>query len=1047
MSRGKPWSGAAPVGRQSELASLLAAFEAACAGELRLALVSGEPGIGKTTLLDAFADNLRRTPALVLRGACYDETTREPHTPFREALHDLQRLVPPDTLPESLRNWIAQPDADLDQRALAEQMSGWLALAAAEKPVALLLDDMHWADAASVRLLRQLARSLRSVPAMLLVTYRDSDLDPLGALEAALVELGRERGASRLPLRRLSAGDTRVIVERALEAPPGALAPAAVDTLQRASEGVPFFAEELALHLRERDLFHVGANGVWELPLGALGELPASVRSVIRRRLQGVAATTQEFLSVAAVAGREWDLGLALSVAEQFGAAEAAAGTAVAEAIERRLIVSIFGRSPDARRGERYAFTHEQIREVLYAGLNPIRRRALHQALGEAVEGNAVRHGRAGEADAALLAWHFSRGDDVRKAGHYSRVAAERALRAQAGADAARLFDDALEALQALPITDAEQRLARDRERLQIQLDRARALEFADQPARLTRAINEALELAVAIEDASGRLAARVLAARDATRRGLPVAAVAHAEQAVIDATGLDESRQIDAWLALAATHTGRPPGEPAPLLRPPESLRAALRALESAQNVASGDQSRAYAVVEQELGVVLWSLAGDANPELAARARLLLLSALDRFRQAADRSGELTALIALAYRRAITQASDTAPVSDSYVSFLEEIRRLRGTERRLRSHGDTPRSDALTCLSIHTYCRVNGWYETALARGAEALAQATQLRDERIMLVARLGLAETERALGHALTAVEHAEIALALSARGHEPMARLAPHVDAAQRELAAARVAAGAIESGLGLARQRLSNARASDSAPLVADAAVSLAELLLVGRPPGQNDDAEQCARLAIEATRRLRGGAAWNVRAELVLARHAVGTGDAQTAVGHAAAAAAQSELRPSPDAMLMLSVATTRAAVFDAAGHTSEARSSAESVVTIVERLASRIDSQELRADFIGRSARVVEAISVANRLGVALRSQYRRGVAPIGSLTSREVEVLRLVALGKTNRELADALFISEKTVARHLTNIFSKLDATSRTQAAAWAYQHGVV
>jgi hypothetical protein len=270
-------------------------------------------------------------------------------------------------------------------------------------------------------------------------------------------------------------------------------------------------------------------------------------------------------------------------------------------------------------------------------------------------------------------------------------------------------------------------------------------------------------------------------------------------------------------------------------LLRPRPALLEARLALDRARAVAERVSELRVATVDQELGVVLWALADDADTEMASQARLRMLAALDGFRRVRDRKGELTALIALAYRRTTAPSAAIVPLSDTYVSFLEEIRRLRATERQLTTASERPRMEALTLLSIHTYCRVNGWLETALDRGLETLERAIALRDRRIILLTRLGLSETERLLGRPLPAREQADLARALVEQHGAHDSRLASHRDAVLRELAASRVAAGEFDAGLAVARQRLMDARANGQVAGIADAAVALAELLAAAAP--------------------------------------------------------------------------------------------------------------------------------------------------------------------------------------------------------------------
>jgi DNA-binding NarL/FixJ family response regulator len=164
-------------------------------------------------------------------------------------------------------------------------------------------------------------------------------------------------------------------------------------------------------------------------------------------------------------------------------------------------------------------------------------------------------------------------------------------------------------------------------------------------------------------------------------------------------------------------------------------------------------------------------------------------------------------------------------------------------------------------------------------------------------------------------------------------------------------------------------------------------------------------------------------------------------------VGHAAAAAAALETRDVPQIWVRTDVALGRALAHEGAGNDAEARQALQPGIEAIQRVAARIADPGLRSGYLARNAQTLEVAAAARRLGMPLaHAPQRSRPRTFGDLTAREVEVLRLVAAGKANRDIAQALYISEKTVARHLTNLFTKIDARSRTQAAAWAFHHGV-
>jgi DNA-binding CsgD family transcriptional regulator len=220
-------------------------------------------------------------------------------------------------------------------------------------------------------------------------------------------------------------------------------------------------------------------------------------------------------------------------------------------------------------------------------------------------------------------------------------------------------------------------------------------------------------------------------------------------------------------------------------------------------------------------------------------------------------------------------------------------------------------------------------------------------------------------------------------------------------------------------------------------------VGLAEVL---EALGEHDDARAAADAALRSSAALPGNITSDIRAELVLSRLALRDGNPRLAVGHATVARGRLAQRESPVAWLRTSAALVRSRALDASGFREDAVAELTDALEIVERIAGRITDASLRASFLTRNALSSTVRAEALRLGIATPEIPTHVADRPGGLTAREIEVLRLVAAGQSNRDIADALFISEKTVARHLTNIFTKIDTQSRTQAAAWAYRNGI-
>ncbi|HVX28929.1 MAG TPA: AAA family ATPase, partial [Nitrolancea sp.] len=413
------------VGRERELDMLRASFEAACAGQSSLVLISGEPGIGKSRLIEAFARELTESGALVLSARCDDADP--PFAPFMLALRELARDDPAqlhralqDSPSTELKLLVTAGD-EADTVAIAPRitLSGaeerarffdavvlTLTRLSEPQPLVLFLDDLHLADEPSVHLLRHVVRVIGHSALLIAGIYRDTDLDPRHPLEAAIVDLYRERRATRLSMRRLELADVTELIAGLLEVPSTEVEISLAQAIQAEAEGVPFFAEELVLHLREEGLLQHGRNG-WRLAEHAGPLIPQSVRSVVGHRLSHLEPRAVETLGIAAVIGTEFSFDLLRDVVERrSGVSRADVQRDIEAALDRRLILERAPR-PQVARDAPYAFAHDQIRDVLYLNLGQIRRRLLHQAVAESLE---ATHGERDPSQYAALALHYGAG-------------------------------------------------------------------------------------------------------------------------------------------------------------------------------------------------------------------------------------------------------------------------------------------------------------------------------------------------------------------------------------------------------------------------------------------------------------------------------------------------------------------------------------------------------------------------------------------------------------------------------------------------------------
>ncbi|MFN8104271.1 MAG: BTAD domain-containing putative transcriptional regulator [Acidimicrobiia bacterium] len=356
------------VGRGDELASIRRAYESAVGGDRRFALVEGEPGIGKTRLLREACRDLRDRGVLVVGGRCAEEPLHVLE-PFAEAVERvalaqsdrLARDAPGDVaalaglVPELSRHAPPPPaaDADAHRYMLFRAVSKLLDSGVRERPVVLVLDDLHWAAGPALRLLSHVVRDDDRGSLLVLGAARDTEPNP--GLAALLADLNSERRLDRIKLAGLGPDEVRTLAS-------ARGADVAAANLFSMTEGNPFYVEELVRHVAE-------SGGVLDA-----GTLPDSVRDTIARRLLRLPENVRRILGFAAVAVGEFRLDV-VALAAGVGIEEA--DDALAVAVRAGAV-----RELPARAGA-YRFAHALIRAVLREALGAARRARAHRRLGE----------------------------------------------------------------------------------------------------------------------------------------------------------------------------------------------------------------------------------------------------------------------------------------------------------------------------------------------------------------------------------------------------------------------------------------------------------------------------------------------------------------------------------------------------------------------------------------------------------------------------------------------------------------------------------------
>jgi DNA-binding SARP family transcriptional activator len=353
------------IGRATELAQLLTALDEA-AKCLRVALIEGEPGIGKTRLAEEVAAEAARRGALVLWGRTFEGGAAPALWPWLPPLRALVAAFP-DTSPlaPELAVLVSPSAAGIGgptaRFALVEAVADLLTRTAAARPVVLVLDDLQWADVESLELLTSIVGRLADAPLLILGTVRELEVGRNDTVVSTLAVLTRSTGARRLHLHGLASDATDALVTQTAG---DAVDPVAAATIHARAEGNPFFTTELARLL---------ASGQG-LPAR---DVPSGVRDVVRQRLALLPEPTAELLRVAAVIGRDVDLGL---LAAASGRDLDACLDDLEPAILHRLLVDV------ADQPGVYRFAHALVREVVVDDISSLRRARLHLRVADALD-------------------------------------------------------------------------------------------------------------------------------------------------------------------------------------------------------------------------------------------------------------------------------------------------------------------------------------------------------------------------------------------------------------------------------------------------------------------------------------------------------------------------------------------------------------------------------------------------------------------------------------------------------------------------------------
>jgi DNA-binding CsgD family transcriptional regulator/tetratricopeptide (TPR) repeat protein len=971
-------------------------------------VVAGEAGAGKNRQLTAFTRATPPAGCLVLAGGCIElGEGGVPYAPIVEALRSWIRNTRDDEVERivgSGRAEVARLVPDLGPVHLAgpstanplsigssqgrffELLLGMLARLAATSPVVLVIEDLHWSDRSTLDLATFLVRNVRELPVMLVLTYRSDEVHRRHPLFQFLAEVERSGRVEQIELRPLNRHELGAML-KAIAGPE--IDSRLVDTIHARSNGNAFFAEELLVSARDRTT-----------------ELPPTLRAVLLARVMELSTEAQELLRVASAGGQRVDPRLLRSAT---GMDDTVLYAALREGVVRQVLV------PDARSDdERYIFRHSLLQEAVYDDLLPGERTRLHAEFARTLEAAATASDTDLDHDASSaseLAYHWYAAHDMARAFEAALRAAHAAEATYAFPEALVLYERALELWDRVPATVA----VTGRDRVEVLAAAASVARFSD-PARAVAHLRTAL----ALVDES-----------------------AEPERAALLHVRLGRAEWINGQgdLALEAHRTAV---RLVPAGSPPEARARALAGLAQILNL----QDRyAEARPLAEEAVVLARAASASQIEgHALNSRAVARS------QEGDIDGAMEDLdAALRIAQAIGDVDDIGRAYTNQVWVLKVGGRYEeAIALAFEAVNVARRLGFLAFLGTHLLCNaadllfhLGRWEESEAAVHQVELIGAFGINE---ILVRELG---ARLALGRGR--FEEAERELrAIAPRAARTMDRqcIGP-VQSSLAELALWRHQPADALDAVGEGIRLVAHGSGMTLAPLLALGLRACADLALVARARKSDEalaealrqgteyrDLMRSRQKAVRGTRQTPGpqSAAWSALGEAEWCRL---LGDSDPAAWAASVEAWERLGQPYQAAYARFrEVETLVAAHAD--------RSRAAAVVANVISVTSALGAEPLReeAETFGRRARIVAGeAAVAATPGISADDATRQG------LTAREIEVLALVAAGRTNRQIGEQLFISEKTASVHVSNIMGKLGVAGRGEAAVVAHRLGLV
>lgn len=998
------------IGRTPELAALGLCVEQPREGQGQIALLRGEAGMGKSRLVAETKAYAARSGFLLLQGSCFRSDCFLPYAPLLELLRayirahaataasDLSPLVPafsrllPDLallLPEVVPVEELPPlDPEQERHRLFTLLTHFLTQQTGQHPVLLVIEDLHWCDETSLEFLLHLARSLPQLPLFLLCTYRNDEIAL--SLRSFLLEMHRERRAQEITLTPLSRDEVDAML-RGIALTQRPLPADLLNVIYPLAEGNPFFVEELLSAYLTAGEKRQTSQGVSHLASEDVSPrrfpFPHSIREAVQLRTERLSPEARHVLTLAAVAGRRFDFVVLQQVLD---CDEAYLLARIKELIAAQLVVE--------ESAEQFAFRHALTRQAIYEDLLARERSSLHRIIAEALETLSISSAMR-EAYLADLTTHCLAAGIWERALEYALRLGEKSLALSAPRAAVQHMTGALEATRHLALTPPAS----------LYQIRGRACDTLGEFERAQADYEQALLLTRQSGDREGEWQCLL-------DLGLLWTGHNYQEAGVWFHQALDLARTLTSSQLLARS-LNRLGNWLNNVGQAGEGLRLHHQALTLFETL---QDTQGMAETLDLLGVGT-GLSGDVVSGVKYYQRSIALLRAG----GSDPRTLSSSLGVLGYYSSpcITETTYSA------LSAREACLANATEALQLAIQADWPAGQAFAEMTTGHMLAVFGELGAALTHTHRALHLATEIAHEQWLAGSYCALAYIYTTLLSPHLALQQAETGLALARRSgsswwiNSVVAYYAlAHMQCQELALAQALLDAAMPRDHQpgNLAERRIAWAWGElalcQGKPLLA---LEQAEALLASAPGG-----DEIRSQPIPALLKLKGVAL------LALARPE----EARTALEDARRGAAD---RQCPS--LMWQIQRSLGQAYRQLKQEEQAQREWAAAREIIQRLSTTIDDVALREHFS------LMALSSLPREKPQLAR--RATAAQFSGLSERERQVAALIAQGKSNREIAQALVISYRTVETHVANIMFKLNCTARSQIAAWAAEKGLL